>query len=584
MRLKTSAVVVSFGLLSGGAVAQDLAILGATVIPANGGEPIANAIVTVEDGRITGIGPGAAIPEGAPIVNATGKFVTPGLVDTHVHLYQSSSLYTRPDARDLRDVRSYESDREHVVAGLDQTFRRYLASGVTALLDGGGPMQSFDFRDAALAAEVSPRVAVAGPMISTIEGSAALALNGDMTMRRAETPEAARALVKELAVQAPDLITFWYGVPAGQDPANAIATMKATIEEAGAARIRVAVHAKTYEDAKLALEAGCDLLVHGIDDAIVAEEFTALLAQTGALYTSSLGGSTGSERMAMAGGDLSAFEVRIADPWAVESWAEAPAGVGALSPERAAMRRERADRAGANAASVAAATDALILGTGAGKPGVLHGVSVHRELELLSRAGLSNEQIIEAATANAARAFSAEPEFGTVEVGKLADLLILDENPLEDIGAFTKIYRVIKGGVEHKPNELIEASPVSVVKAAIAAFNARDVDAYADLHHPGVEVYSFNDPDAAGTDENRPVISGQDTLRSAYAGYLTPEFPWTIRVMNSFADGETVAMHQILTAPGEEPVRAVVVYLLEDGQIRKVRNYYGSAGPLKSGD
>jgi imidazolonepropionase-like amidohydrolase len=85
-------------------------------------------------------------------------------------------------------------------------------------------------------------------------------------------------------------------------------------------------------------------------------------------------------------------------------------------------------------------------GTDAGNIGTLHGPSLHREFELMAEAGLTPMQIIVDATRNAARVFSPDPQIGTIESGKLADLVILDADPLADIGNARQINKVIKGG------------------------------------------------------------------------------------------------------------------------------------------
>ena len=85
-------------------------------------------------------------------------------------------------------------------------------------------------------------------------------------------------------------------------------------------------------------------------------------------------------------------------------------------------------------------------GTDAGNIGTLHGPSLHREFELMTEAGLTPKQIIVDATRNAAHVFGPNPQIGTIEAGKLADLLILDADPLADIRNARQINTVIKGG------------------------------------------------------------------------------------------------------------------------------------------
>ena len=86
------------------------------------------------------------------------------------------------------------------------------------------------------------------------------------------------------------------------------------------------------------------------------------------------------------------------------------------------------------------------MGTGAGNPAVLHGLASHEELQLMVEAGLSPMQALVAASRTAAECVGADDRIGTLEVGKSADILIVDGNPLEDIKATKNIWQVIKGG------------------------------------------------------------------------------------------------------------------------------------------
>ncbi len=118
-------------LCSQAAWAQDdvTVISGATVIDGTGGAPLVDAVIVVREERIVMIGPADEIPvpDGAEIVDATGKWIIPGLIDAHVHFFQSGGLYTRPDVIDLRRWRSYEDERRWIVDHLPVTFARYLA-------------------------------------------------------------------------------------------------------------------------------------------------------------------------------------------------------------------------------------------------------------------------------------------------------------------------------------------------------------------------------------------------------------------------------------------------------------------------
>src|SRR5262245_32338438 len=148
---------------------QLLVIDHVTIIDGTGNTPIRNGAIVVEGNRIQQVGPRGNIRSGpgVTIVDANGKFAIPGLIDAHVHFDQSGDIFTRPDAIDLRKLRSYEAEIAFIKERLPVTLMRYLASGVTGVVDMGGPAWSFEVRDLANKTVNAPRVAVAGTLIST---------------------------------------------------------------------------------------------------------------------------------------------------------------------------------------------------------------------------------------------------------------------------------------------------------------------------------------------------------------------------------------------------------------------------------
>jgi imidazolonepropionase-like amidohydrolase len=97
----------------------------------------------------------------------------------------------------------------------------------------------------------------------------------------------------------------------------------------------------------------------------------------------------------------------------------------------------------------------IAAGTDAGNIGTLHGPSFHREFELMRDAGLTPKQVLRAATIGAARVMGREAALGTLEAGKVADLLVLDADPLADVANLRRIARVVKGGVALDPKALL---------------------------------------------------------------------------------------------------------------------------------
>jgi cytosine/adenosine deaminase-related metal-dependent hydrolase len=135
-------------------------------------------------------------------ISCVGKFILPGYIDTHVHFFQSADLCTRPDGRRFQQRSSSTKDEvAWIKSHLDDDFARYIRSGITSVVDVGGPMWNFDVRKKANETAKAPRVAVAGPLISSVSREK-LDL-GDPPIVKIDTPDQAREFVRKLAERKP---------------------------------------------------------------------------------------------------------------------------------------------------------------------------------------------------------------------------------------------------------------------------------------------------------------------------------------------------------------------------------------------
>jgi len=441
-------------------------INGATIVhPSRTGdaavEPNATIVISGDRIQLAGAGITLELPEGAKVIDGRGKWVIPGLIDSHVHFFQSGNLYTRPDAADFNAVVPYADEVARNKARLDTTFKVWLASGVTGVSDVGGPFWNFDVRDRAAASPAAPRMAVAGPLISMIDRPQ-LDL-GDPPIVKIASPEAARAFVARQLPRDPDFIKVWFIHQQGDDLAAQEAIVKAAGDAAHAAGKRLAVHATELVVAKAALRAGADLLVHAVFDAPVDEEFIALAQKNRALYCPTLFVMDGYGLALSNTWKATAIEAARADPEilaAMDDLNEIPAEK--LPPPVAALmksprRTGNPDIAMKDLRRIMDAGIDIVMGTDAGNIGTLHGPSIHREMRLMAEAGLTPLEVLRTATVNGARTLGLEGEAGEVKAGMLADLLILDADPLADVGSLEKVHRVIKGGVVFEPEALMHA-------------------------------------------------------------------------------------------------------------------------------
>ncbi|MEE8247680.1 MAG: amidohydrolase family protein [Alphaproteobacteria bacterium] len=436
------------------------AFVGATVIDGSGAAPLPEATVLVVGERIVAVAPRQALelPARARIVEVGGKWIIPGLVDAHIHLFQSGGAYTRPDIIDLRAHRPYAEEVARVKARIELTLARYLASGITAVVDVGGPLWNFEVRARAARAPLAPRVAVAGPLLATY---APPALAGaDPPIVRIATPDEARAEVRRQLLHDPDLIKIWFVFPA-RELGPEIAWVRAAVAESHAGGVRVVAHATQRRVARAVIEAGVDVLAHSIDDGPVDDRLLALMKARDVVYTTTIVVKEGYREVLGLEVRLSDIERRLGDPEAIASfrdletlsrrllaWWLRPRPPPPLHPPLDPV-------VGANLARVWARGITVAAGSDAGNIGTLHGPALHRELELMVAAGLTPAAVLVAATRGGARVMGRDGDHGTLAPGKLADMVILDADPLADIRNTRRIHLVVKGGRVLDPDEIM---------------------------------------------------------------------------------------------------------------------------------
>jgi len=446
---------------AGGSAAQTTALTGGTIIDGTGRPAIAGGVVVVRGDRLQCVGTAAQcpVPAGATRVDVTGRFLTPGLVDAHVHFSQTGWVDGRPDGISAPELYPYPETARALRANPARWYRSYLCSGITAVFDVGGHPWTTSLPAKAESDSLAPHVRAAGPLI-THAGRTALDVDAEiytfLPMGTAADVQASVAKLKSLGSSA---VKVWYLAPTAARREELDARMLEVGAAARAAGLDLIVHSTGLREAKVALKAGAVLLVHSVEDLPVDQEFLDLLVRNRATYAPTLVVGRNATRASVSVALGVPFP--IDDPGGcVDSATVAKvanvAPLRPLMPERlrpvdvAFRRLEAVGARGAvmaeNLRRVKAAGGAIATATDAGNPLTLHGPSIFDEMETMQAAGLTAADVIVMSTRNGARAMRREADFGTLEAGKLADLLVLTENPFDNVRAFRSRTHVMRGG------------------------------------------------------------------------------------------------------------------------------------------
>lgn len=410
--------------LSGAVRAADsmLLIRNVTLIDGTGAQPIEHASVLIVGERIREVSPSEIkAPRGAAVIDGKGKYLMPGLINSHIHLAGG-----RAGPGNQKMVMNIELGTR-VLHGA-------LYAGVTSLYDSGNHDDYiFKMRDEERANRIlGPRLFTTGRLLTPAKGyqccSGALqVLDYEGTVSKLDA----------LLARKPDMVKFTregrgMGDEAGNLALIPLDVMSGLINHVHEAGIRTAVHISDERGARESIAAGIDALAHTVYLEDASPEFAKLIAAKRIPVSTTMG---------RADSDLSVFDRQIF--------------VGTDSKEdldsnRATYRSDtpngtfRASRMPIVKKNIRALYDAgAILAVGTDRS---MGAYVHREMELLSEAGIPNLAVTRIATLNAAIYIGVDKELGSIERGKLADLLLLAADPVSDIRNTVRIEAVYKGG------------------------------------------------------------------------------------------------------------------------------------------
>jgi imidazolonepropionase-like amidohydrolase/ABC-type multidrug transport system permease subunit len=435
----------------GDALGKVRVLRGATLLDGLGGR-IENSRVVIRDHKVTEIGIDRtvdALPSGAETEDLTGKFLIPGLFDSHVHLGGSggvgAGLVERSEEREIHDLGAY------------------LASGVTSVVsltddpETLGKLRAF----VASARQRSPRVFFAGASITAPGGHPAEMFGfvpglADQLTRQVKTPEEARAAVKELARREVDLIKLVLepGFPGRPLPRLDIESFKAAIAEAKERGLKVTVHVGTDEDTRTAVEAGADGIEHASRG--LSASTIALMAAKRVTFTPTLTVYDFEwKRGLLEGSDPNLG--RFVIPEVLEGLRD-PKGYFAEMANNAEIVKGLSLGFDSGLSEVEAAARAgvtILAGSDAGNPATFHGPSLIHELELLARAHVPLPEVLLAATSRPANRLG-QRTLGRIEKGSVADLVVLGADPLANVSAYHQVEGVYLGGRKLDLNHLFD--------------------------------------------------------------------------------------------------------------------------------
>jgi imidazolonepropionase-like amidohydrolase len=410
-KISTLIILAAALLFTANATAQVTVLTHATVIDGAGAAPQKDVTIVMENGRIRDVGPSSKVPvpAGATVVDLTGKFITPGIINAH----------------------------GHVGAKTEPQLRQYALYGVTTTTS----MQT-DPDEVVQVREAQKRGELRGARISTVK------------YRFAPDPEVvttqqARAKVDETVAAGADYIKVWVDSGFGTRAKLTPEFCAAVLEQARKHGKLTFGHAYELSDARMLVERGLNVLAHNIRDREVDSDFIAVLKQRNVTLIPTLI----RDEFLFVYGEAPAW---IDDPFFLKFVPTERLAVlktkirdeQAKNPQRALfkagfeMNKINLKKLSDGGVRIALGTDS----GGAADRFFIQGYSEHREMELMVQSGLTPMQVIQSFSKGASEALGIEKEFGTLAKGKAADLLVLDKNPLDSIANMRTIQAIYLGG------------------------------------------------------------------------------------------------------------------------------------------
>jgi imidazolonepropionase-like amidohydrolase len=552
-------------------------ITNVTITDVENQKMIPNQTVVIMNGLISNIKPSKKIkiPENAFVIDGTGKYLSPGLTDAHIHFSQNGGLYTRPDAIDLQKFVPYDDEITVSKTTMEAKLRRYLKNGITTVFDVGSTLYFLERSKAFKDKDFAPAIYITGPLATTYRPKVYENFPEDTPFALTQSIEDGIKSVQDQLPYKPDFIKIWYivgadGLAIEESARKNLPIVKAIIDEAHKNNLKVAVHATQRITAQLAVENGADFLVHSVDDEILKPDFVQLMKKNKVVLCPTLivhGGYVNTFGQNL---NFSSYELNTAEPDQLGTLLDVRHLSDTLlvngykaqgnSKQMLAGLKIADSISMANLKILSDAGVTIATGTDAGNIGTLHVSSYLAELKAMKASGMSNWQILVASTINGAKILDKEKEFGSVKVGKKANLILLDASPIDDLENLTKINKVINNGMVFNPEDLLKDTPEDLVQRQLNAYNFRNIDAFLEPYAEDVEVYNF---------PNQLQYTGKEAMRKIYTQMFENTPNLHCELVSRIVQGNTV-IDQERVRFGDRVLEAIAIFHIENGKIKKV--------------
>jgi len=556
-------------LIFGNATAQTV-ITNVTILDVANTHLINHQTVLVEGNTIKSITPSGKFktPAHTRIIDGTNKFLMPGLIDAHAHPWDGD-MYS-DDGIDLTKYKSFQNAIDESKARLATNYKRFLQCGITTVISPGTTNSTFRISDSLAKQSSMPTLYMAGKLISVSDfGNPHNLSPDDEYFDYAANVDAAKNIVQNQLKLHPSFIKVlfvpdltWQHI---EDSARSkYPIVKAIIDEAHRNGLKVAVHATERITAQLAVEAGCDYLAHGIHDEVVEQDFINLLKQNQTILCPTSNVEYPILRAYTQNPAYTTYELQHANPLVVKTFFD-PEDLDSALFRQTKLKWESGKRIFKrdsirliNLKKLENAGVRIAAGTDVGSLGDMPAASYLPELLKMKQSGMDNWQIIKSATLSPTYFINKQNALGTIATGKIADMILLNKNPVDELENLNDIALVFKNGVPILPDTLMSESPEMAVQRLWNAYNAKNSLAFFSCVAPDIKMYTSADSN---------LYQGLKEVEEKYTSQLQKTSKTHCEIKSRMVSGDTVVDKVIIKESGKLTNEQIIVYKINGHKI-----------------